>query len=64
MKEAHEVKTERLIDKKTLAEATGLTVSFIEKAMHSYSLPFYRLGRNVKFKISEVNKWIEQRQVS
>ena len=63
-KEKHEIKTERLVDKKELSATTGLTVSFIEKAYVSYGLPFYKLGRSIRFKISEVNKWIDQRQVS
>lgn len=57
-----DAKTEKLVDKKELSRLTGLTVSSIEKAMVTRSMPYYKIGRNVKFKVSEVNQWINQRK--
>ncbi len=53
---------ERMVDKKELSEMSGLTVSFIEKAMGAYGLPHYKIGRVIKFKPTEVSKWIDQRK--
>lgn len=53
---------EKLLTKDELSQASGLTVAFIERAMENKGFPFYKLGRNVRFRISEVEKWIAQRK--
>lgn len=54
--------SERLITKAELAEETGLKVSFIEKAMREYGMPSFKLGAMVRFKLSEVENWVEKRR--
>lgn len=56
------INVERLVDIKELSAATGLTVGFINKAKREYSLPFYKLGKSVRYKVSEVLKWVEERK--
>lgn len=55
---------EKFLSKKQLEDATGLTTSFIEKAQAKYGLPYYKIGGMVKFKLSEVMDWCEQRKKS
>lgn len=55
-------KLEKLLNKKELSEATGLTVSYIERAVREKDFPNYKFGSLVKFRISEVEKWIIQRK--
>ncbi len=56
------VKFEPLLDFEDISPACGLKVSFIKKAIREYGFPFYRIGRRVKFRASEVEVWIKQRK--
>lgn len=56
--------SEKLLTKKELAAATGLTVSFIEKARRRLDLPCYKLGGLVRFKLSEYELWLKQRKTA
>lgn len=56
------MKNEKLLSKKEIMEETGLKVSFIDKAIKCYQLPYYKIGKSIKFKLSQVNLWIEQRK--
>lgn len=53
---------EKLLTKEEIAEITGLSVPFIYKAVSAQGFPHYKIGRNLKFRISEVEKWISQRK--
>lgn len=55
-------KSEKLLSTRELAEATGLTMPFIEKARRRLDLPFYKLGGIVRFKLSEFEVWLKQRK--
>ena len=57
------VNHEKLVDRKELAEITGLTPRTIETAKNSHGLPHHKIGRNVFYYPSEVFKWIEERKV-
>lgn len=52
---------EKLMDISEVAKATGLSVAFLRKARAKYSLPFYKMGGSVRFRISEINAWIGER---
>ena len=54
--------SEKLLTKKELSQATGLKVSFIEKARRKFGLPSYKLGGLVRFKISDYEVWLKQRK--
>ena len=54
--------SERLLGKKELAEETGLTVRYIETAMKNYSLPYFKIGKMIKFKISDFEQWLQKRR--
>ena len=54
---------ERLIDEKELAELIGMSLAFIVKARREYNLPYYKFGRSVRFKPSEVFEWTKERKV-
>jgi excisionase family DNA binding protein len=46
-----------------LASLTGLKFSYLRRAKEKYGLPYYKFGRLVKVKISEFDRWAEQRRV-
>lgn len=53
---------EPLLDFRTLAEASGLTESYLRKAKAHHGLPYYKIGGSVRFRASEVNSWIKARR--
>lgn len=55
--------SEKLINLNELASVLGFGTTFINKAKNSMGLPFYKIGGAVRFKMSDVNEWIEQRKV-
>ena len=57
-------KFEKLVDKEELSKITGLSVRKI-LALNlepGSGWPMYKIGRCVKYKPSEVYKWIDQRK--
>jgi predicted DNA-binding transcriptional regulator AlpA len=63
-KKIKELKMEPLLDYDSLAELTGLTASFLKKAKWKMNLPHYKIGAQVKFRISEVELWLKQRKAA
>lgn len=52
---------ENLIGKKRLAESLAVSVSFVEKMMREEGLPHVKLGKAVRFRLSEVQAWLQRR---
>jgi excisionase family DNA binding protein len=61
---ADRVTFEVLITKKELVNGLGISSSFINKLMAEESLPYFKLGRAVRFRISEVSLWLEHRRMA
>ncbi len=59
-----EKKIEKMIDKKTLAKEVGMSLRYIDKAMRENDLPYYKLGASVRFRYSEVEKWLRERKAN
>jgi len=59
---------ERMLTITELSELTGLTISYIRKAMYNLQLPYYKFGpknknrSQVRFRMSEIESWIKQRK--
>ena len=51
---------ENLISKKELAKKIGMSESFINKWM-LLGLPYYKVGRYVRFEWNQVVRWLERR---
>ena len=52
-----------LIDKRGLAKKLGVSIRSIDVLMKDKGLPYFKIGRVVRFKVDEVNKWLEERKV-
>lgn len=52
---------ERYLTKRDLADLLGVSVGFVDTHMRESGLPYHKVGRSVRFKLSEVEKWIERR---
>jgi excisionase family DNA binding protein len=55
---------EKCLSIEELVQATGLKKSFIRKAMREYGFPHIKLGRLLRFQISDVQKWIAERKMA
>lgn len=52
---------EPLLTFEQVSELTGLTVSYLRKAVYQLDIPSYKIGGR-RFKLSEVDLWIKQRK--
>ena len=52
---------ERLLDTAAIAERLGMSVSTIRKWVHYGFIPHVKLGRAVRFREKDIEKWIEER---
>ena len=53
---------ENLVKRKVLAERLSLSPSYISKLMKDEGLPYLKIGRAVRFKLSEVVEFLERRK--
>ncbi len=53
---------EKLVSISEIAELTALSVSTIYKRTSARTIPFYKIGKRVLFKPSEINQWLEDFQ--
>lgn len=57
------MEAEKLVDIGEIAKRTGLPVSWIYVNAAKSKIPCYKLGKYVKFRLSEVEAWVQgQRQ--
>ena len=52
-------KTEKWVSLEEIAEHTGLSKDTIRNYIKREVIPYYRIGKQYKFKISEIDAWIE-----
>jgi len=55
---------ETLISKKELTVAFGVSSSFVNKLMAEEGLPHFKIGRAVRFRVSDISAWLEKRRMS
>lgn len=61
MKRSRESKTqESFIDVKEAAEFIGVPVSSIYNYVASDNIPYYKLGRLLRFRKSDLTKWVRK----
>jgi excisionase family DNA binding protein len=53
---------ENLIDKKQLAQFLSLSLSYIDKLMAQEAIPYFKIGRAVRYRFSEVVAFLERRR--
>jgi excisionase family DNA binding protein len=53
---------DNLLTREQLAEKFGLSPSFISKMMAKEDLPYLKIGRAVRFRVSEVVIWLQTRR--
>jgi excisionase family DNA binding protein len=51
---------EKLVGLKEVADHLGMSESFVQKAIYRHDLPVWRVGRRVRFRLSEIDAWIER----
>jgi excisionase family DNA binding protein len=53
---------ENLLTKKQLAQMFCMGVSTISKLMDEHGLPHVKIGRSVRFRVSDVEAWLQKRR--
>ena len=53
---------DNLVDRKGLAERIGLSPSYISYLMKHEGLPYFKIGRSVRFQMEEVSSWLQKRR--
>ncbi|MBK9294498.1 MAG: helix-turn-helix domain-containing protein [Oligoflexia bacterium] len=54
---------ETLISKKELVTAFGVSSSFISKLMAEEGLPYFKIGRAVRFRVTDISQWLDRRRI-
>lgn len=56
---------EKLISPEEAADFLGVHVDTLSvwRSTKRYDIPFYKIGRLVKYKMSDLNKWVEERTI-
>ena len=52
--------TDRLLDAKAIAERLGVPESWVRVTARSGAIPCVRLGRYVRFDLTDVEAWLEE----
>ena len=52
------VTVEKFVDPREVARHLSVSLSWIHKMALYSDIPVYRIGKNLRFKISEVEEWI------
>lgn len=55
---------EKLISKKELVLVFGISSSFVNKLMAEEGLPHFKIGRAVRYRVSDISMWLELRRIS
>lgn len=55
---------EKLMSPKEVSKATGLKISYLYHLTHQKRIPFLKLGNTVKFRASDIEKWLTGCMVS
>jgi len=52
-------KQDEIFTPETLAEYLNVEVSWVYKQIHARRIPFFKAGKYIRFKRSEIDRWIE-----
>jgi excisionase family DNA binding protein len=55
--------TEQLIDIAGLAERLGVGERFVRRLVEERRIPFFKIGRHVRFHLDDVEQWIHENRV-
>jgi excisionase family DNA binding protein len=55
----------RLVDEKIAAEILGVTPGTLSvwRCVRRYDIPYLKIGRSVRYRVSDLEKWMESRTV-
>lgn len=55
--------TEQLMDVASLAERLGVGERFVRRLVDERRIPFFKIGRHVRFQPGDVERWINESRV-
>ena len=50
---------EKFYDIKDISKYLKLSISYIRQLVRSGCIPYYRFGNRLRFKLSDINNWVE-----
>jgi excisionase family DNA binding protein len=53
---------EKLVGYKDVAEYMGVSYGYLRQLVSNDYIPYYKLGRSVRFRLSEIDKWLSNRK--
>ncbi len=53
-----------IFDKKGLSRYLGVEVSWIDKKVSYKEIPYFKIGKYVRFKKAAIDKWVDRKMVS
>ncbi len=53
----------KLFDKKSLAKQWGISVRYVDKLMAIEGLPYFKIGKSVRFQLEAVSTWLLKRRM-
>lgn len=59
-----ELTGEELVDANVAAQLLGIAVRTVRDMASRRELPIYKIGRSVRFKVSELKEWRESKKIS
>lgn len=55
--------TKTLYDIKEISTYLGMSVPYLRKLTRAKLIPHYRVGNSLRFKLTEVDEWLENKKV-
>ena len=53
---------EKLVGYKDVADYMGVSYGYLRQLVSKNYIPHYKLGRSVRFRLSEIDKWLSNRK--
>ena len=53
---------EKLVGYKDVADYMGVSYGYLRQLVSNDYIPYYKLGRSVRFRLSEIDNWLSERK--
>ena len=59
----NKIGAQKLFDKKSLAKMWGISIRYVDKLMAIEGLPYFKIGKSVRFQSEAVSTWLLKRRM-
>jgi excisionase family DNA binding protein len=57
-----ELNIEKLVGREEISKIFGISIETVDRLTKDSGLPYYKLGRFTKFRVSEIERWLKERR--